>query len=367
MKNKFIGIIILIMFLPSIQAATFCVVNSMELQNALDEANINKQNNIIKIAVGNYTTPGFQFNYNAANSNTGWNLEIIGGWSEFFKNPCGQQIGSTPFDTVLDGNSNNRVMELIASGNADITIRDLTFINGMVDGLGRGGGLRIRSIANNHTGNLILERSAFINNEANYGSAFNISEFNKTVIKNNLLADNNARTGLTAEIIQNNQYGIYFTNNTVINNTQENDNGWGTGVQISACGSSNAAIYNNLLWGNETNDLGLGLCGKNYFLSNNDIAVRVGADPISDSGNISLSPELNLGVMIYTPSFNSPLVDAGTKPPENVPFPIPFKWDWNVGLVDFLGNVRTQGSKVDIGAFESAPEMPIFINGFEFN
>ena len=45
--------------------------------------------------------------------------------------------------------------------------------------------------------------------------------------------------------------------------------------------------------------------------------------------------------------------------------PTPFSLNWSLGLVDLTGNLRNQGIKVDIGAYESSPEIPIFVNGFD--
>lgn len=364
MNKYFVLIIILISHVKVSYSATFCVTTSAGLQNALNSANTNNQHNLIKIAEGNYTTPGSQFSYNANNSNAGWDLAISGGWTDFFDNPCGQQLSGSPFLTILDGNSNNRVMRIIASGSADITVSNLMFLNGVVGNSYRGGGLEIRSTQNDHTGNLKLERNAFINNEADFGSAFTTNGFNKMVIRNNLFVANNAIAGFAVDLLQNDGLGIYYTNNTLIYNTQVQENTFGAGVDIAVNGSSKAAVYNNLSWGNEFYDLRLRGTGD-HFLHDNDTEVRVGVTPLTDSGNFSSPPQFDTGILNYTPSLSSPLVNKGRIPPFVVPLPTPFQLAWGLGDVDMLGNTRIQGGRVDIGAYESSPEVPIFVNSFE--
>ena len=255
-------------------------------------------------------------------------------------------------------------MKIITSGSADITISNLLFINGIVGDTYRGGGLEIRSFENNHTGNLVLERNAFINNEADFGSALSTNGFTKMILRNNLFVANNAIAGYAVILLQSDGYGIYYTNNTLFGNTQVEVNSFGAGIDIAAYGSSKAAVYNNVSWDNEVFDLQLRGSGEHFFYNNNT-EVRVGITPLAESGNFSSSPQFEIGFLNFKPSLNSPLVNTGKKPPFAAPFPIPFQSAWSLGDVDLLGNERLQDGKVDIGAYESSPEIPIFANGFE--
>ncbi len=101
------------------------------------------------------------------------------------------------------------------------------------------------------------------------------------------------------------------------------------------------------------------------FLHHNDVGIRTGEEPFSMTGNISADPEFNTGILEFTPSYGSPLVNAGYDPPSSVPIPTPFELAWFEGTVDLVGNIRKQLGSVDIGAMETSAEPPIFINGFE--
>jgi len=79
MKNFWILLTALYIYISVSYAATFCATTSSELQSALDSANTNNQHNLIKIAEGSYETSGSQFSYKESGTNAGWDLEISGG------------------------------------------------------------------------------------------------------------------------------------------------------------------------------------------------------------------------------------------------------------------------------------------------
>ena len=83
--------------------ATFCVGDSAELQNALNVAENNGEDDSIRIKSGDYLTPNgqpFRFdNYEAHD------LSISGGWSDFGQLSCFNQIGGDPYETTLDVNN----------------------------------------------------------------------------------------------------------------------------------------------------------------------------------------------------------------------------------------------------------------------
>jgi hypothetical protein len=75
------------------KAAVYCVTNSAQLQSALTSAQNSNEYDLIRVAEGHYVTPDSEFKYT---STSGWDLGISGGWTEFFGNPCGQQLSGSP-------------------------------------------------------------------------------------------------------------------------------------------------------------------------------------------------------------------------------------------------------------------------------
>ncbi|MCF6299527.1 MAG: hypothetical protein L3J52_00145 [Proteobacteria bacterium] len=364
------SIVLLLLCIVSVNAAEFCVTTSAELQSALDDANTNNQHNLIKIVEGIYQTLGSEFSYNSMDNKSGWDLEISGAWSEFMTDPCGQQSSGSPFLTTLNGIGDNRVMQIIAAGNANITISSVFFINGLVGGGFSGGGLLVFSTQNDHTGIFRLQRNAFINNKADFDSAVSVSGFTTMIVSNNLFVSNNALSAFAIALEQNDANGIYFTNNTVYDNTKSTFNGLSTGAYITASGSSNAAIYNNILWDNDHNfgseNIDLELAGDgDFYVSHNDIGMKIGVAALVDFRNISVAPKFGSGFLNFRQLPSSMLINLGMSPLTNPPIPITFEQDWALGSLDMYGRDRRQKGQVDIGSSESPYINFIFVNGFE--
>ncbi|TDR20566.1 hypothetical protein [Marinicella litoralis] len=363
MKKHTFLISLLLFVTPHIQAAEFCATTSGQLQSALSSAQSNNQHDVIKVAEGSYPTTGSEFSYTES---AGWDLEISGGWTDFFGNPCGQQLSGNPFNTVLDGNNSARIMHIRSSGNSDITISNLSFINGGTANLSTAGGLRFYPTNTaSHTGQVIIERNAFINNHAQTASA--LSFFSSGInshIRNNVFTLNTAHNGsYSITIDQDLNSGIYFTNNTLVQNSGDSTNDIG-GFVLFTRSSSSAYIGNNVLYDNGNRDLHLSGTGD-VWLHYNDVGIRTGVAPFSNLGNFSADPEFNTGILEFTPSYGSPLVNAGYDPPSFVPIPTPFELAWFEGTLDLLGNTRKQQGKVDLGAIETSAEPPIFMDGFD--
>lgn len=349
--------LLILIISTNVQAAEFCVTNTGELVQALNTAESNTQNDHIKIAQGTYlaVNPGFEFISFESND-----LEISGGWSEFFKNPCGQQLTGTAFDTVLDGDSLYRVMKIRLSDNSNLKISSLTFDNGSRPAnFELGAGLEIIELGFDG-GNISFDKVAFVNNTAYESGALHIMGFNRIILSNSLfLLNNNTSSNgssFTVSINQDEKVGSYITNNTFINNSG--------GVSVRVVGTSKTMIANNIIYENGTGlDLWIVGIGSQYLI-HNDIGSFSGANIVSQFGNLSLPPLFDGGFLNYTPSINSPLIDAGFEPTYTLP-PYPFEINWFIGTTDLLGNERKIGGQVDIGAYEHLYEDLIFRNGFD--
>ena len=346
-----------------VKSEEFCVTTSQELYNALFAAGVNGESDHIKIAQGSYiaTTAGWQY---LEIPSEVFDLKISGGWSDFFNNPCGQNLGGSPLNTTLDANMQGRVLDISPSSNTKIEISNINFINGFIDQPGEnGGGVRIDSSTNlDH--DVTVENCSFIGNSAFGIGGLLIRDTTKAVIRNNLFILNSAISGKAAlNVTGTNKYGYYVTNNTVMLNEG--------GLSTYAQGTTKVFIANNILWNNDeevdTYDLSMNGNGTRY-LYNNNYASKSGNAGFS-SGNISVEPLFEAGLFNFTPSINSQLVGGGKNSPSIVPIPTPFHYGWGIGLTDNEGNPRRVGDEIDIGAVESPHQMyieiPIFKDGFE--
>jgi len=354
--------VLLISITATVHSANFCVTTTTELQQALDVAGNNSETNTIKVAQGSYAAPTGGFKYLTLTSPA---LKISGGWSLSAGDPCAVQTSRSPFDTVLDGQSIDRVLLIASSISNNMQISNLAFINGFVTGVNQdGGGVKISTITNSVE--IVFENNAFINNHAAIGSALWSEGSSKLVIRNSLFAANHSEQSSTVNLSQINGWGVYFTNNTVIENTTDGNTTFPvSGLRIYTIEPSNIFVANNVLWNNQSSDLWLGGTGIKY-LRNNDIGTNSGFPADEDSDNISLAPIFVPDSITYVPALGSPLTNNGLLAPQPIPIPTEFENDWALGDKDILGNPRVQDTGVDIGAFESSPPPDlIFVDGFE--
>ncbi|WP_395372980.1 hypothetical protein [Marinicella sp. W31] len=351
------------------RAEVFCIANgnSQELQAALTTAQDNNQDNVIKIAIGEYETPNNNFSYSQSNLQNG-NLEITGGWSAVGNDPCAEQLPENTLNTILDGQSQNRVLRIFTSNDTQVKISNLIFVNGKATDMG--GGLSISTPFDIDTPatTFTIENNLFVSNEAQFAAGVHIENANKIHMQNNLVVGNHATVKNSVLVfVTENTAGLYFTNNTVVNNTAD----LAAGVAIRVA-SSNVVIANNLLWNNDNVDLKFDAVIKgSLYIENNNIGVRAqtGSAIVSDLNNFSLPPRLEGGFLDFTPLAISPLVNQGKVSPcvrIVCSKPIPFEDDWFPGETDIFGNPRMQNGGIDIGAFESPHEPDlIFMNGYE--
>jgi hypothetical protein len=342
------------------QAAEFCATNSTELTTALSTAEHNDQHDVIKIAVGNYEG-GFTFS-----GFDGYDLSISGGWSDFFGNPCGQQI-NTPFDTILDGDNSQKVLDIIAYDDNDITISNLTIINGNALP-GSTGGLDLFGWTG-YVGDVIIEKVAFINNKGNFHSALGIQRGRKITVRNSIFALNQNTTGDGTLALNNSELGIYFNNNTLVNNTSlATDSSVHSGLRAVFSEGAGLFVANNLFYNNDGYDAWFSRpnsTSTESYLYNNNISTYTGVTIENIANNYSAAPIFESGFLSFKPTIASPGINQGRNSPLFVPVPPPFSFQWGVGLTDFEGNTRVQDGSVDVGAIEVEPEIPIFENGFE--
>ena len=348
---KITGLCILMLITAGVQAATFCVDTSSELQAVLDAADSNGQADVIKIVGGTYLSSNGGFIYENFNEN--YDLQISGGWVSSNEN-CDSQPQGAADSTVLDGDNQVRGLAIYpGSTAANISISNITFINGLAEDTLRGGGLNIAPL-DGYEGIVTVTQSQFVNNTGRVGSALSINRGSRINVKNNLFVINTSDIGHVVNLDQLDHIGIYFTNNTILNNASK-------GLRLTVNGSSKALIANNLFWNNATSSLDLYGTGLKYVYNNDIDTVIINADFAAN--NFTVTPEFSTGDFLdYTPAWSSSMINHGFQP---IWIPAVFTQNWSLGSKDVLGRDRVQDDHVDIGAFEAAAEPVIFVAGFE--
>ena len=340
----------LLLFNAAVHSAEFCVTNANELRIALSTAANNNQHDEIRIEMGDYETFGNPFSYQESQ---GYDLDISGGWVEFFGNDCGVQAPAAFLDTTLDGSGTDYVMILLLSGASDLSVSRLAFLNGNAPS-GRGGGLHIQRLGNANTGHVTVEQNEFFGNKAAWGSAMSIFSGERVDIRNNLVVNNEVTNQFAIEVVIGEAYGIFFNNNTVTGNFSTNSED--SGVYLAAGSGSGILVANNVLYQNMSKDLHItGIEYESHVFRNNLGVTQMGA-PMTEYGNFNLPPRfMSATSPYYLQGTASPLIDAGANPcGAFCPFPTPLVNNWSLGDVDLMGQLREQGERVDIGAFESS-------------
>jgi hypothetical protein len=352
------------------RAATFCATDGAQLNAALIFARANGQSDVIRLATGFYDFPGAgTFEYDPGAAEGSFDIEISGGWTSFFDNPCGQLLDSTDaFDTIITSDTANRLMNIEPSANSsgDVTIRRITFLGG--NSTGEGGGLRIYPFSG-YTGTILVDQCGFLSNQGSIGAGLRIFSGGTIRVRNSLFDSNNSILSSAVALQSDSGPGIYITNSTIVNNTTDATSTVGVPIDAGLLVRSNgdgprAFVANNNIWGNEGVDLRLRMFQVN--LRNNNIgSVSPPPGGISESiNNISVEPMYESGALNYTPAQGSPLIDAGIRPQTITPIPVPFEQNWSTGTLDVFSRARTSGARIDIGAYESIPA-GLFADGFE--
>ena len=287
---------LLLVYVPGALGATLCASNSTELQNHLNTAAGNSQNDLIQVVQGTYSGSFYM------NSNQGDNISILGGYTS----GCSTRVVD-PTNTILDATGTGSRVLCITNHNStggDITVDGFTIQNGAVDATdydGDGAGLYLISRATSGTasGNIAVTNNIIKNNYAVYrgGGVFAKSEI--------ILSGATAGTvTVTGNIVQGNTasgesyasgggiYAVSYSNpgssnniSIALNVVTNNDSGYGGGVySYSYAGetSGNITITDNEIYTNTATD---GDGGGIY-------AVTKAAGETEDSGTILIEKNI---------------------------------------------------------------------------
>ncbi len=344
---------------PQVHAAVYCATTSTELQDALDAAANNGQDDVIRVHTGSYSTPtnGFFFSNLGGDDN---NITISGGWTDYLSDPCGIQLQSGAAATRLDGGHSSRVLVVMPNVHTDVHVERISFVNGITTaqtGNSPGAGLHIADVAGN-LGAVSVERCIFRDNQAyTFGGGLSAGSATGLTLRNNLFVGNqaNCRNG-AASLTYNGSTPAYLISNTIGFNTVGSDCSGGLtlpagGLRIGGAGP--ALLVNNIFWGNTNYDLVLNTAAD---LVTNDYATLSGTPGPGSSNNLNLDPGFKLpatGDLLLR--YDSPLIDQGDEPAGGSP--------WQLTTHDLDGQLRIQGASVDLGAYEFSDL--VFSDGFD--
>ena len=358
---------------PAGHAATWCVRNHTELQQALTAAAASPGDDEIKLREGIYTTFAGTFTYSA--QTTGW-LWITGGWYTIDSNDCAQ-MRMDASRTILDGAGQNRVLQIIltppsgATQQARLGVMNVTIANGYGDSAtySRGGGVQMNSFSDAYT-ELWLDHVIVTNSDGHFGGGADLYAKNGFVRVANSLFDNNHASAsayghasitvvATAASVS---PAIIIANSTFARGRCAGNGTRGCGVGLGLPAGVNAAVLNSLFHDNAISDLnieGMAVIG----MGNGSAAADYSLIPVV-SGNLPLNAtHAFAGDPMFVDPANgnfrlsdaSPLIDQGLAP-------LPY---YPLGSSDLDAQPRIRFGAADPGPYENQSRAWLFIDGFE--
>jgi hypothetical protein len=319
--------------------AEFCVDNATNLQNALNTAAENSQDDTIKVVMGTYTG---SFSYV---STEGHSITLWGGYTA----GCASRVVN-PANTILDGNHAGRVLYLNSYSSGNISVGGFTIQNGNFSGGGgayirshpssgtagditltsniftgntsspaNGGGIWAQSYASSGTGgHIILMGNTFTGNTAGGGaggifvSSYGSAGSGGVTLADNIITGNDGGsadyTGGGVDIYSDSDSGtpgnITLTNNIITGNSMSGGAGGGVSVRSFATGAGTAGniiLTNNIIAENSArygggisaySTSGSGTAGD-ITLTNNTITENTATD---SAGGFGISVYNNLNV-----------------------------------------------------------------------
>jgi hypothetical protein len=350
------------------KAATFCVQSSVQLQNALSDAEANSESDEIRVRSGQYAAPPGGWLTDLKDGSKG--LALIGGYTDATCTETSRT--SNALGTVLDGGGQSRILTIetsesfgMPSPDSTVKVTGFTFQNGVDAQIAA---LKISDPGPIYGGNILIEGNIFRNNTTTAAVPFegvgpavlaatDGPDFNGgtgLIVRNNLFAENVGGNASAAFLFSNNR--IALSNNTFARN-QSDDPGAQEQFVIQFFTFTGLSISNNVFWDNNPEgspgrfDIQL---SDDTDLLNNNIESSIGA-PATNVGTTAVDPTfLNAGGGDYSLAGGSLMIDTGSDAPPS-------------GLApnDVVGQQRTAGSHVDRGAFEFVETEAIFLDGFE--
>jgi len=335
-------------------AATRCISSTADFQSIMDTALASAETfEDVRIKEGIYNFSSGSYGYFGVAEGTDKVLQISGGWSGTPGNCTtrSNNVGAT----ILWGGNQRKVFGINASTTftGSFIIDNMTIgggfsstnASGMCLGLGEQNG----GVAGIRVERVYITNCSVATNSGIDAPAVSLVSTSALLVRNNVIENNSNGTGVIFSSAVKGGVG-YILNNTIVNNTTGNINGF-TAISTSGSNGTSVLVANNLF------DLNVATVasridirvGNDVTLQNNRFTGLSGV-PVANTGSTS-GPAGFLEPGDYNLTANSPAVDAGA-------FFAPILQ----GAFDIAGQTRIYGSAVDLGAFEFTL---LFRDGFE--
>lgn len=354
-------------------AASWCVRDHNELQQALTAAAASPGDDEIRLHEGIYTTFNGSFTYTAQTS--GW-LWIIGGWYAVDGNDCAQ-MRMDASRTILDGAGQHQTLRIVHMPPAGTTqttrlaVVNLSLRNGYGDSAAfqRGGGVQMSSYSDGFA-ELWLENVVVANNEGYFGGGADLYAKNGFIrIANSLFDDNRASASAyghaaitlnaTAENVS---PAVEIANSTFVRGRCAGQGTRGCGIGAGLAGGVHMAILNSLFSDNAISDvnieggavigIGDGSASADYSL----VGTVSGNLPLAATNALAGDPSF---VDVANGDFHlrddSPFINRGLAV---VPY-------YPIGGLDLDARPRNRFDGIDPGPYENQTWDFLFADGFD--
>lgn len=322
-------------------AASFCVSTAAELTAALQSAEVNGEDDIVRIREGLYAG---NFSYFAGEAKS---IQILGGYS-LVLGSC-VRLTDDPAATVLQSPNLGEVLAMVASGPATAAtpplfrVQQLTLQNG-------GRSLRLTNALNDQKIDFEVSRNLLLGAT---GSGLLMN-----VIDGDVRIENNVFSGISSDELGvamnlkmphvNSGSTLFVLHNTVAFNQALDANS--SHISITGAAGNEVTVANNIIRDNGWVDLSFD-SALDTVIYNNDYQLLIGTPDFS-SGNVDLDAGfVDAPGHDFRLRYDSAVRNVGhSNPPGGLP------------ATDIVGNPRIQSPLPDLGAYE----VPwVFANGFE--
>jgi hypothetical protein len=326
----------------SCRANTFCIESgdTQALAAALSDAAANDEDDTLLLQSGVYDLAQNLEHY----SQKPYSLDIRGGYSEFFGNPCAVAPSAPDArSSVLRAHSFRIALNPVGGS---LTVEGVTFQGALADSQSTDAAIELQSDAVT-----TIRNSVFSGNTSSNTEAIIIAGAG-TIVQNNIFESNESLSGdqiIRVYSVANNPLCHLNIGNTLVKNSSSG----GPALEIISNDGCISLLANSILWGNATVE-DVHLYSQTVLVDDNFVQGRLGGldHVLSAEGMTAYDPAfVDWSAGDYALKDESPLINRGEAG----------SVIWTCGEYDVFGNTRIFGNAPDIGARETLDV--IFANG----